>query len=164
MVGVVAVVVLALDQLSKGWALSRLSGFRTFHFIWKIDFQLAFNQGMAFSRGQSLGKVIAVAAFLIIVALAWFARSVDNRWQLLCIGVVMGGAAGNLSDRIFRNGTGFLGGRVVDFINPHFWPVFNVSDSAIVVGGIVLALLLSFEPAPTKGDDRVDAEAHIEPQ
>jgi signal peptidase II len=150
MVGVTAVVILALDQMSKAWALSRLSGFRTFHLTWKIDFQLAFNQGMAFSRGQSLGKVIAIAAFVIIIALGWFARTVENKWQLICIGVVMGGAAGNLSDRIFRAGTGFLGGRVVDFINPHFWPVFNVSDSAIVVGGILLALLLSFEPAPAK--------------
>jgi signal peptidase II len=148
LVGVMAVVVLAADQLTKTWALSRLSNFRTVHLIWTIDFQLAFNQGMAFSRGQGLGKLIAVFVVLIIIALGWFARSVDSRWQLLCIGAVMGGAAGNLSDRIFRSGTGFLGGHVVDFINPHWWPVFNVSDSAVVVGGIALALLLSFSPVP----------------
>jgi signal peptidase II len=150
MVGAAAVLVLLADQLTKSWALSRLSNFRTFHVIWTLDFQLAFNQGMAFSRGQSLGKVIAIAAFVIIIVLGWFARSVENRWQLLCIGIVMGGAAGNLSDRIFRAGTGFLGGRVVDFVNVHWWPVFNVSDSAIVVGGIALALLLSFQPEPAK--------------
>jgi signal peptidase II len=150
LVGIVAALVLLADQLSKAWALSRLSGFRTVHVISTLDFQLAFNQGMAFSRGQSLGKLIAVAAFVIILVLGWFARSIDSRWQLLCVGIVMGGAAGNLSDRIFRTGTGFLGGRVVDFINLHWWPVFNVSDSAIVVGGITLALLLSFQPVPAQ--------------
>jgi signal peptidase II len=158
LVGSAAVLVLLADQLSKTWALTRLSGFRTFHVISTLDFQLAFNQGMAFSRGQSLGKLIAVAAFVIVIVLGWFARSVDNRWQLLCIGIVMGGAAGNLSDRIFRAGTGFLGGRVVDFINLHWWPVFNVSDSAIVVGGIALALLLSFQPVPADKDPKAEAQ------
>jgi signal peptidase II len=158
-VGTVAALVLLADQLTKSWALSRLSGFRTFHVISTLDFQLAFNQGMAFSRGQGLGKLIAVAAAVIIVVLAWFARSIDNRSQLFCLGIVMGGAAGNLADRVFRAGTGFLGGRVVDFINLHWWPVFNVSDSAIVVGGIALALLLSLQAPAAEDDSSADPDA-----
>ncbi len=165
LVAAVALVVLAIDQLTKAWAVSRLSppGFRSIHVIWTIDFQLTSNPGMAFSQGQGLGRVIAIAAVGIIIALAWFARSVDSRWQLLCIGCVMGGAAGNLSDRLFRTGGGFLGGRVIDFINPHWWPVFNVSDSAIVVGGIALALLLSFGPQPAEaGADEADVADDVD--
>jgi signal peptidase II len=55
--------------------------------------------------------------------------------------MVLGGAIGNLLDRAFRPGDGFLGGGVVDFIDLQWWPVFNLADSAIVVGAITLFLL-----------------------
>jgi signal peptidase II len=59
----------------------------------------------------------------------------------IAIGMVLGGALGNLSDRAFRGGGGFLGGGVVDFVDLQWWPVFNVADSAIVVGAILLFLV-----------------------
>jgi signal peptidase II len=64
------------------------------------------------------------------------------------IGLVLGGALGNLVDRAFRPGDGFLGGGVVDFIDLQWWPVFNLADSAIVVGAIVLFFAQWSEPDP----------------
>ena len=56
----------------------------------------------------------------------------------IAVGAIIGGAIGNLADRAFREGGGFFGGAVVDFIDLQWWPVFNVADSAIVVGGILV--------------------------
>jgi signal peptidase II len=82
----------------------------------------------------------------------------------------MGGALGNLSDRVFRAGEGFLGGHVVDFIYVGWWPTFNVADSAIVVGGIVLAVMITFwpdepepEPDPAPDPAPLDAEPPATP-
>lgn len=147
MIATVAALILIADQVTKSWAVGRLSpeGDPGIHVAGDLWFRLAFNKGMAFSRWQGGGPVIAIVAVAIIAVLAWFARSMHRRPQLLLAGVVMGGAAGNLCDRIFRAGDGFLGGKVVDFVYVGWWPTFNVADAAIVVGGIVLALLLSFE-------------------
>jgi signal peptidase II len=56
----------------------------------------------------------------------------------VAVGLVVGGAAGNILDRLFRSGDGFLKGEVVDFIDLQWWPVFNVADAAVVIGGILL--------------------------
>ena len=56
----------------------------------------------------------------------------------IAVGAIIGGAIGNLGDRAFREGEGFFGGAVVDFIDLQWWPVFNVADSAIVVGGALV--------------------------
>ena len=61
-------------------------------------------------------------------------------------GLVAGGALGNLGDRAFRGDDGFLHGAVVDFIDLQWWPIFNVADSAIVVGGILLVVVSMLTP------------------
>ena len=157
--GVAAVVVL-VDQLTKSWAVDRLSpeGSPGIHVVGSLDLQIAFNRGMAFSRGQSAGPIIACVAILIVGAMVWFARSVEDRLSLVLIGMVIGGALGNLSDRVFRAGDGFLGGRVVDWITVHWWPTFNVADSGVVVGGIALAIVLMRQPDPS-GDGSGDSDA-----
>ncbi|MDH3707027.1 MAG: signal peptidase II, partial [Acidimicrobiia bacterium] len=81
------------------------------------------------------------------------------------VGMIVGGALGNIADRAFRAGDGLLGGEVIDFIDVRFWPVFNVADSAVVVGVILLAGYSVFieprhhrdepvadEPGPSAGD------------
>ena len=65
---------------------------------------------------------------------------------MLSLGLVLGGALGNLVDRAFREGSGFLGGAVVDFIDLQWWPVFNVADTAVSVGGVLLVFMASKEP------------------
>ena len=75
-----------------------------------------------------------------------------NRYPLwvyvtIAVALVLGGALGNLADRAFRDGQGFLGGAVIDFIDLQWWPVFNVADAAITVGAATLALTLGRDKA-----------------
>ena len=141
--GVAAAVILA-DQLTKRWALDRLSGGEMIDLIGSLRFRLAFNTGMAFSKGSGSGALIGVVALGIVGVLAFVARRVQSRVQLVLIGIVMGGALGNIVDRLTRVGevgstaTGFMSGAVVDFIDLQWWPVFNIADAAVVCGGIAL--------------------------
>jgi signal peptidase II len=144
-----AAVVVALDQLAKWWAESALDDGHTIHVIWTLQFNLVRNPGTAFSLGRSLGPLLGVLAVVIVLALVRFGRMVSNLPTALALGLVLGGAVGNLVDRIFRSGSGFLGGHVVDFVDFQWWPVFNVADAGIVVGGILLALVaMRQEAAP----------------
>lgn len=154
LVAAAALAVLVADQASKSWAVERLSpeGSPGIELVGGLAFRLAFNKGMAFSQWQGGGPLIALVAVAIISVLIWFSRSIHRRWHLVLIGVVIGGAAGNLVDRAFRSGEGFLGGRVVDFVYVGWWPTFNVADAAIVVGGILLAILLSVQDDVEPGD------------
>lgn len=170
------VAVLAIDQWSKRWALERLSPDVVggtgdiIEVIGPLQFNLAFNTGASFSMGSGSGGLIGLIAIVIVVVLAFMARKVDSRVQLVLIGVIMGGALGNIIDRATRVGevnpftgevaTGFLSGAVVDFIDVQFWPIWNVADMAVVCGGIALAVLSAFAPGPDDDpgpeDDSVD--------
>ena len=159
------VVVLVVDQLSKDWALGRLTGGRIVDVIGTLRFNLAFNTGMAFSKGSGSGAIIGTIALAIVVVLALVARKVESRLQLVLIGVVMGGALGNVADRLFRaplagQPDGFMSGAVVDFIDVQFWPIWNVADMAVVVGGIMLAVIGAF--APVAEDDAADGADTID--
>jgi len=103
---------------------------------------LSSNSGMAFSRGRGLGPVIGVLALVIIVVFVLKLRSVKGSLATVASGLVIGGAVGNICDRIFRSG-GFLRGEVVDFIDFQWWPVFNVADMAITIGGVLLVFAMS---------------------
>jgi signal peptidase II len=172
MVGGALLAVLAIDQASKRWALERLApavvgGPREIiEVLGPLQFNLAFNTGASFSLGSDSGAVIGVVALAIVVVLALVARKVDSKLQLILIGVVMGGALGNIVDRLTRVGevdpftgnvaSGFMSGAVVDFIDVQFWPIWNVADMAVVVGGILLAILSAFAPVE-QSDDADDA-------
>ena len=72
----------------------------------------------------------------------WIVRNVERRWVVFGLGLIQGGAVGNVIDRIVRDGDGFLGGAVIDFLEVgDWWPVFNLADAAIVVGGVLVAVL-----------------------
>lgn len=155
----VALAVYALDQASKSWAVHRLSDGSTIDLVGSLRFNLAFNSGAAFSRGTGFGPLIALLAISIVVVLVWTSRSSTGRLTSVAIGLVLGGAIGNLSDRLLREGPGgFLGGSVVDFIDLQWWPIFNVADSAVVVGGLLLVLSAGFGVG-RDGDDEPDADA-----
>lgn len=137
----VAAGVLAVDQLTKWWALVALDDGRTIDLIGSLRFNLVFNEGSAFSLGSDAGRWFALASAVIAVGLIWYASRVERPVEAVVIGVVVGGAVGNLGDRLFRRGDGFAGGAVVDFIDLQWWPVFNVADMAIVVGVTLVALV-----------------------
>lgn len=144
LVVVVAAAWLALDQLTKSWALHALRGGEQIDVVWTLRFSLAYNTGAAFSvgGGKGVGPWIALLAVVVVGVLAWQGRSVRRPLGAVALGLVIGGALGNLVDRAFRtNGAGFLHGAVVDFIDLQWWPVFNVADIGVVVGAILLVFV-----------------------
>lgn len=143
----VALVVIAVDQATKWWALERLDD-DVIDVVWTLRFNLVRNSGAAFSLAQGLGPLLGVLAVVVVVLLMRFGRFVSSRATALGLGLVLGGAVGNLLDRAFRGGDGFLRGHVVDFIDLQWWPVFNVADIGIVVGGLLLALLATRSDVP----------------
>jgi signal peptidase II len=134
----VAAVVIVLDQLTKTWAVRALSDESTIEIVGSLRFNLAFNTGASFSMGSGLGPLFSVIVVVVVVLLLRYSRHITSTVGLLAVGMVVGGAIGNLLDRIFRAGDGFLQGGVVDFIDAQFWPIFNIADIGVVVGAILL--------------------------
>lgn len=140
-VAVVALVAVALDQLTKHWAVNALANGHVVHVVGSLQFNLYFNTGVAFSlgSGRGVGPLISVLAIVMVVALSFGATS---RYTLGAVasGLISGGAVGNLIDRAFRGDAGFLHGGVIDFIDLQWWPVFNIADACVVVGAILLVI------------------------
>ncbi|MCU1496515.1 MAG: lspA [Acidimicrobiales bacterium] len=147
-VAIVAAVVV-LDQLSKGWAVGALGDGHVVDVVGPLRFSLAYNTGTAFSigSGKGLGPWISVLAIVVVVGLS---LGYTSRFRLgaVAAGMIAGGAIGNLADRAFRGDEGFLHGGVVDFIKVEWWPVFNIADSAISVGAVLLVIASLRAPAP----------------
>jgi signal peptidase II len=135
----VAGAVWALDRLSKVWVEHRLEGRPPITLIpGVLDLRFTTNPGGAFSLGQRTPWLFVGASVLISIAIIATAFRHTNLATSFALGLILGGALGNLTDRIVR-GTGFTG-QVVDFVDFRVWPVFNLADSAIVVGAVLLAI------------------------
>jgi len=126
--------------------LERLAGREPLHVLGSLQLTLAFNSGVAFSLGQGSGLVIVPIALAVVLVVVYVARSMSGKLAATAVGLVVGGAIGNLVDRLVRGHDG----AVVDFIDLQWWPVFNVADAAIVVGGLLLALCSLRKPAPAQ--------------
>lgn len=133
-----AAVVVVVDQLTKWWALATLDDGRVIDLVWTLRLRLVFNTGAAFSSFQGLGPLLGVAAVAVAAILLLNRRLVSGRLSAVATGSIAGGALGNLTDRLFRSDDGFLGGAVVDFIDVQWWPVWNVADMGVVLGGAAL--------------------------
>ena len=143
----VAIVALVADQASKSWAVNRLSGQRIVDVVGSLRFNLAHNTGAAFSMGtgKGIGPWIGLLALVVVVALALGSTS-RTLVGAVAAGLIAGGAFGNLVDRAFRGDAGFMHGGVVDFIDLQWWPVFNVADSCVVVGALLLVVAGLWSP------------------
>ena len=142
----IAAVVVGLDQISKHWVVSQLNDGRTVHVLWTLRLNLSFNGGMAFGRGQGFGPVIGVVATIVVVGLLLSLRQSGSKISVVAIGLIVGGAMGNIVDRLFR-GDAWLHGKVIDFIDFQWFPIFNVADICVNVGGGLLVLsYLRFQP------------------
>lgn len=130
-----------LDQLTKELAISSLSDGSVLPVIGDIlKFRLAYNDAAAFSLGVGQTWVLAIIASCAVLALLWFGPKAKNITWTVIAGLVLGGAAGNLVDRLTR-APGFLNGHVVDFISiPFNFPIFNLADTFLVIG-VSLAML-----------------------
>ena len=133
-----AIAVATLDQLTKHWAVNTLDT-RDIDVFWTLRFHLGFNTGMAFSRGENWGPVIGVLALVVIVVLLLNLRRQPGRLTDVSVGLIVGGAIGNVLDRLFRS-PGWFRGAVVDFIDFQWFPIFNVADMGITIGGALLVL------------------------
>ena len=129
--------IVVADQLTKHWALNRLSGDRTIDLVGSLRFNLAFNKGMAFSQATGAGPIIGALGFVIVIVMVlWLRRSATGA-AAVAAGMNVGGAIGNLIDRLFR-GDAWLRGAVVDFIDLQWFPIFNIADSAISLGAMLM--------------------------
>ncbi len=153
--------IVAVDQLTKWWALRTLGRGgcsepdACIDLVWTLRLHLIFNPGASFGTGASFGPIIGVVSFLMAGVMIWLAIQTSHRWNRLIYSAVAGGALGNGLDRLFRADDGFMSGRVVDFIDVQWWPIFNIADSAIVVA-VVAAVGRSFllPEAPPATEDR----------
>ncbi|MGE5209963.1 MAG: signal peptidase II [Acidobacteriota bacterium] len=155
----IALAVIALDQLTKHWAVTSLGTDREIDLFWTLRLNLAFNNGMAFGQGQGFGPVIAVIATVVIVYLLVSLQSEASPMGTIGMGLLIGGAAGNLIDRLFRGDDGFLQGGVVDFIDFQWFPIFNIADMAINVGAALLILNSILTARTHRHDDSTEPVA-----
>lgn len=130
-------VVVSVDQLTKWWASIALDDGPMGVIDGFFRFRLIFNTGASFSLFSGGGQVLAVIAFGVVGLIVYMLGDAGRRLEAVALGLVLGGAVGNLVDRVFR-GSGLLDGAVVDFIDFSFFATFNVADIAINVGVALL--------------------------
>jgi len=170
----VALFVLALDVVTKIVVVHTLAHHAPIRLLGGfLTVLLLRNSGAAFSIGTSITIVFTAIAVAVIIYIVRAARKLRSLPWAITLGLLLGGATGNLSDRIFRS-PGVFRGDVVDWIELPHWPVFNLADSAIVCGGVLAVLLAvlglrmdgtreSREPAP-EGPAAEDAENAATPE
>ena len=132
--------VFGLDQATKQAAVASLERGESVNVFFALDLTNTRNRGVAFGalegRGAIVGVLIAVA---LVLLLAYFAAHAGRAWLWLPVGLLLGGALGNLADRARE-------GAVIDFIDPIAWPAFNLADAAIVIGVFVLLYVVEGPP------------------
>lgn len=136
--------VVLLDQVSKAIVVSSLAVGR--HESIALGFRLTntTNTGLAFGIGQGEGFVVAVTIVALALVVVWFALDPTRPGLWLAVGLLAGGALGNLADRVRTDA-------VTDFIDPPLWPAFNLADVAITLGALGL-VLVSMSPTPGRNE------------
>ena len=152
---VTTAVIVAIDQITKAIIVSSYlregESRRVIGDVLSWTYQR--NPGSAFGFFQHIPVLFTILAAAIAIFIVVRAPRVRDRLTAFALGLVLGGAAGNLVDRIARS-PGVFRGRVIDFIDFHWWPVFNIADSAVVIGALLL-LIASF-----RNERRAKAHEH----
>jgi signal peptidase II len=137
----VAAVVLVLDIVTKVLAVRLLTPGQPVSIIGDtVTWTLVRNSGAAFSMATGYTWVLTLIATGVVIGIIWMGRRLVSPWWAIGLGMILGGAMGNLVDRFFRS-PGPLRGHVVDFLSVGWWPVFNVADPSVVGGAILLVAL-----------------------
>jgi signal peptidase II len=170
---VTAVTVLLVDQLSKIWAVEALTGRGRVELVGELfGLRLTRNPGAAFSLATGATWIFTILATVVVVVIARIARDLGSRVWAITLGLLMGGATGNLTDRLFRE-PGFARGHVVDFFQIPHYPIFNVADSCIVTAAVLIGWLglrgigidgVRAGGGPTKDKDAVKATGRPTPE
>ncbi len=139
---IVGVIVVAIDQATKAAVVSSLVLGESRDLALGFDLTRVTNSGIAFGLLDEGGDalVLVITAVALLVVIGWFAVDAGRPWLWLGVGLLVGGAIGNLVDRIRL-------GSVTDFLNPPLWPAFNFADVAITIG-VAVVVLSAFGPAP----------------
>jgi len=140
----VAAVILAVDVVSKVLAVHLLNPGQPVSIIGDtVTWTLVRNSGAAFSMATGYTWILTLIATAVVIGIIWMGRRLVSPWWAVGLGMILGGALGNLVDRFFR-WPGPLRGHVVDFLSIGWWPVFNVADSCVVGGAVLLVALSVF--------------------
>lgn len=141
LLAVVALGVLALDQGSKALAVAHLEPGEPRRVLGPVlGLDLTRNSGAAFSTATGLTWVLTVIAAGVVIVVIRIAGRMASRSWAVALGLLLGGALGNLTDRLTRS-PGFGRGEVVDFLEFPHWPIFNLADTSIVCAGVLIVLL-----------------------
>lgn len=149
LVALIALAVIALDLVTKILVVAFIEPGENIRTLGGLVYLTNLrNPGAAFSMGTSLTWVLALVAIGVVIFIIRMAAKLRSTAWAICLGLVLGGAVGNLIDRIFR-APGILRGHVVDFVSvfgpdASYFPAFNAADSAISVGGVILVALAVF--------------------
>lgn len=137
----VAVLAYLLDLISKMIVVAKLEHQEPIEIFGEwLKFDAIRNAGAAFGLGEAFTVVFTAIAAIVIIVIIRLARKLYSLPWAIALGLLLGGALGNLTDRIFR-APGVFKGAVVDFIAPAHFAIFNLADSAIVCGGILIVIL-----------------------
>lgn len=138
------ILIIALDQFSKYYALEILPGRQAIHILPGLNFYITYNHGVAFSLFYNLGLntpwilVIFTSVLSLILLILMLKTKLSEMQKLIALTLMLGGALSNLFDRVYY-------GAVIDFIDVyigyHHWPVFNLADCSICVGAFLLLLI-----------------------
>ena len=144
-----SLLIIVADQLSKAWILHTFTYLETYKLFPILQITHVYNYGAAFSflgdqSGWQRWFFVCISAVASVVLTVWIMRTpLNKKWLLLALSLILGGAVGNLIDRAML-------GYVVDFISAHYenhyFPAFNVADSAITVGATILFIDMWLEP------------------
>jgi signal peptidase II len=138
----VAAAAVALDQLTKSIAVRELAD-GPVHLFWTLRLNLSYNSGAAFGLGRGVAPIILVLGVVMVVLLLGLGRlAATQTLGAVALGLLVGGAIGNLTDRVVRDN----GGAVIDFIDFQWWPIFNVADIAITFGAGLLIVASRRQP------------------
>lgn len=147
----VAAVAFLLDLATKVLVVATMTPGRPLELLGTVvQLRLVRNGGAAFSMATGMTWLLTLIAVAVVIGVWRMGRTLRSRWWALGLGLILGGALGNLVDRLLR-APGPLQGHVVDFLAVGWWPVFNLADSAIVCGatGLVVLTVLGLEPDGT---------------
>ncbi len=133
---VIAGLVILFDQVTKVIAVATLSDGNVSLIGEFLELTLVRNPDAAFNLLRGAGALIGLLAIAAAVVILMVIRKTERRIDAVILGLILGGALGNLIDRLVRDGVN-LSGRVIDFVDFSFWPTFNVADSAITVGAVL---------------------------
>ncbi|MCL5947627.1 MAG: signal peptidase II [Actinobacteria bacterium] len=131
-----ASIVIVADQVATSWALTRLAR-GPIHVMGPLNLQLVMNTGFSFGIARGNSSAIAVVAGVLVVILIWAVTRARTVPLSLAYGMIIGGAVGNLADRLFRG----THGAVADFISFKYGPTFNVADACIDIGGLLVVII-----------------------